>query len=255
MGCRFGYTEWPDSLRKAKEYYALTIDVYKIDNDDVGIQQIEKLIAIIESRLNGVERRVDNDADINIKRETYNFFHENLGQDHTTTINSGVSLASVLFESFSTIEAERLVAKLHQISQRVHGVDHNSTTDALSLLQHVKVRSACVRSRPGDIFQALRYESDDKKIVLQGPVKRPRNIDMEQSFEEKCENVVFVDGTPVICHGLQKATQLNGKIGNLKDLDDESDRYTIHFEDKSLKPAKVKRGNLRIIFDLPDAAE
>ena len=35
----------------------------------------------------------------------------------------------------------------------------------------------------------------------------------------------------------------------------DTDRYEVHFEDKSLKPVAVKRENLRIVFELPALAE
>ena len=59
----------------------------------------------------------------------------------------------------------------------------------------------------------------------------------------------------MVCHGLKNAAHLNGKIGDARDYDDDTGRYEIHFEDKSLKPAAVKRGNLRIVFELPAAVE
>ena len=99
-------------------------------------------------------------------------------------------------------------------------------------------------------------DDNDKKsrIIIQGPIQKPRNVATEQTFDKDCvNNVSYVKGTPVICHGLQKGTHLNNKIGEIRDFDAKSDRYTIYFEDKSLKPAKIKGNNLRIVFDLSDA--
>lgn len=60
-------------------------------------------------------------------------------------------------------------------------------------------------------------------------------------------------GCPVACHGLKKATHLNGKIGDLRTPPTFSDgtyRFMVHFEDEGLKPVLVKLENLRVAFDL-----
>ena len=67
--------------------------------------------------------------------------------------------------------------------------------------------------------------------------------------------VIFSDGTPVevVCHSLENpAAHLNGKIGDARDYNKESRRYTIHFEDKSLEPVAITQTKMRILFELPD---
>ena len=68
-------------------------------------------------------------------------------------------------------------------------------------------------------------------------------------------NCIHIDnGTPIICQGLKKADHLNGKLGDIRSFDVETERYGVHFEDMSLKkPVAVKKENVRIVFDLPDA--
>jgi hypothetical protein len=62
-------------------------------------------------------------------------------------------------------------------------------------------------------------------------------------------------GTPVICHGLNNAAYLNGKIGDICSFDTTAEtlRYGVHFEDGSITPKSVKGANLRILFELPDS--
>ncbi len=271
MGMRFGYAQWKESLRKAKEYFEMAVDIYKKEEDDLSVSATEKMIAIIDSRLDGVERKVvDKESNLTIERKKYQFYLTNLGQNHTTTINAGVSYAQALFDSFYTIQAERLVTKLQDISQRVHGVDHNSTTDALTCLQRIRERRVCVKSQSNNTFQALRYinnenenGSDDfhpKLLVIQGPIQFPRIIDREQTLEEEdCtnnnNNVSYVNGTPVMFHDLVTAQHFNGKIGDVRGWDNNEmgGRYTVQFQDEDLtKSAKVRPDNLRILFDLPD---
>jgi hypothetical protein len=261
MGMRFGFSEWKDCLLKAKEYYEMAVEIYKKEGDDLSVSSTEKMISRIASRLGGnVEERnkAEKESDLSIERKKYKFYLENLGRNHTTTINAGVSFAQALFDSFYTIEAERLVTRLHGISQRVHGGDHNSTVDALTCLQRLRERRVCVMSRPDDDdtpFQALRYADDDhQKLVIQGPISIPRNIDKEQIFEEDYGNVSYVNGTPVVFHSLVKSQQLNGKIGDVRGFDgEETGRYTIKYvEGDLLHTVRVMPCNLRIVFDLPD---
>jgi hypothetical protein len=271
LGFRFGFTEWRECLQKAKEYFELATEIYRKDGDSISLMASERMVEIVNSRLignNNVLERAPADQ-VQMKRKTYQFYLEKLGQEHTQTIDSGVQLAQALFESYMTIESERLLSRLHEVSLRVHGVEHDSTICVEQTLQRVKERRVCVIQRQADgndddIFQALRYydggddddDDNDKKsrIIIQGPIQKPRNVATEQTFDEDCiNNVSYVKGTPVVCHGLQKGVHLNNKIGEIRDFDAKSDRYTIHFEDKSLKPAKIKGNNLRIVFDLPDA--
>lgn len=50
---------------------------------------------------------------------------------------------------------------------------------------------------------------------------------------------------------MKNAAHLNGKIGDARSYNSDTGRYEIHFEDKSLNPARVKRENLRIVLELP----
>ena len=267
LGFRFGYTEWRECLQKAKEYFELATEIYKKDGDSISLMASERMVEIVNSRLignNNVLERPPPADQVQMKRKTYQFYLEKLGQEHTQTIDSGVQLAEALFDSHMTIESERLLLRLHEVSLRVHGVEHDSTMCVEQTLQRVKERRVCVIQRQADgnddIFQALRYSDsggddndNDKKsrIIIQGPIQKPRNVATEQTFDEDCvNNVSYVKGTPVVCHGLQKGIHLNDKVGEIRDFDAKSDRYTIYFEDKSLKPAKIKGNNLRIVFDL-----
>ena len=51
----------------------------------------------------------------------------------------------------------------------------------------------------------------------------------------------------------EKASYLNGKIGDIRSYNMEDDRYGVYFEDTNLdlSKAQVKPQNLRILFNLP----
>eukprot|EP00984_Skeletonema_dohrnii_P022239 scaffold11354_cov71-Skeletonema_dohrnii-CCMP3373.AAC.1 len=78
-----------------------------------------------------------------------------------------------------------------------------------------------------------------------------------------CKGLLHFQGKPK--KNTSKAAHLNGKIGEVRDVDmkekedgskyfdKDNDRCVVHFEDKSLKPVRVKATNLRVVFDLPAA--
>ena len=107
----------------------------------------------------------------------------------------------------------------------------------------------------------LRYDNDGEVCIVTGPI-----MDNDSSGENKGDegqpfgiprtSVSPAIGCPVICHGLVNAAHLNGKLGDVRSISfckdsDREVRLGVHFEDKSLKPAAVKPGNLRIAFVLP----
>ena len=65
-------------------------------------------------------------------------------------------------------------------------------------------------------------------------------------------DLFFVLGTPITCHGLDNSPQLNGRVGDLRAWDKETDNYQVHFEDNTLEQCWIKRSILLICFELPD---
>ena len=130
-------------------------------------------------------------------------------------------------------------------------------------IQALKVRYVKIKyQNEWKFFQALRYEEDWEKCIVTGPIAtaqglitKPRNTQDEKMFTVATENIFPALGTPVVCHGLESAPHLNGKIGDLKSRDNKTDCYGIHFEDKGLESCSVKRKNIRILFELPDESD
>ena len=84
------------------------------------------------------------------------------------------------------------------------------------------------------VKQARRREADGDLIIL-------RDSPNCETFTVPANDILWpVGGTPVVCHGLKNAAHLNGKIGDARGYKAATDRYEIHFEDKSLKPVAVK---------------
>jgi hypothetical protein len=57
----------------------------------------------------------------------------------------------------------------------------------------------------------------------------------------------------VICHGLVRASHLNGKVGDARACHNSitGRRVAMHFAGKSLKTALIKPENVRVAFELP----
>ena len=183
----------------------------------------------------------------------YKFYVEQYGQDAAVTIGAGVNLARALCNAYDLVDAGRLLTKLLPITKRVHGPGHNATQQVDSALQHLKVRKVTseVEGEQKN-FQVLRYEEGRKKCAIQGPITEPRNIQKEKVITVASDDFSFLACTPITCHGLDDFPELNGRVGNLRAWDNETDSYRVHFEDNTLEPSWVKRSNLLICFELPD---
>ena len=177
--------------------------------------------------------------------------YEESGEESTASIEAGLKLAIALRKAYYAIEAERLLTKLS--SYHKQPTSHKVTKEAESGLQHCKVWYVKIKSRDeSESFQALRYEEDGRKCVVQGPIVTPRNIQDEITFTVASEDIYLTLGTPVVCHGLKFSTHLNGKIGDLRSWDEASGLFKVHFEDTDLEPCPVKQDFMRILFELPD---
>ena len=133
-------------------------------------------------------------------------------------------------------------------------MSHAQTKNIETTLAKCKARVVILEE--GEVFQALRYEDSGDKCIVQGPVKKGINYEGRNKgtvYTVDSSSLLITNGTPIICRGLQKAAHLNGKLADIRSFDKERERYTIHFEDKSMKPVAVKKENVRIVFDLPDA--
>ena len=269
IGCFYRKVNSEEGRLKAKEHFEKARDFLKnihTTEAELTLARMNENISELESELSGKEFHISESLDVNVCQKFYDKCLEMHGQNSYMAIHSGVLLAKALRDERRTIEAERLLCKLIDISRLTLGHDHLSTKEAESFLAIVRERRVIYRFETvSGWFQALRYENEGEFCVVQGPMVVPRNIDEEEQFPLDSAGIIPFVGTPVVCHGLQKATHLNGMIGDVRDIDVKEkedgsegfdvniDRCVVHFEDKSLKPVNVKATNLRVLFDLPNA--
>jgi len=264
-----------ENLKEAKKHFEQAKHLYEAAGDTVVAMGMDRKILMIEAKLSGNKPEVDKAAKVIYWRKLYNECVKKNGENHLFSIDAGILLATVLGKAYHTIEAERHLKNLVQISRRVLGIEHKLTKKALAKLQEIKVREVYVSSEK-DWFQALRYESDGEKIVVQGPLPdRPlperlneRNLDEEKILTVASNDIVPTEGTPVVVKNLQcsqypsilvpafmrlkRASYLNGKIGDIRAYSEDDKIFEIHFEEEGFKPTKVKLENVSILFGLPE---
>ena len=271
------------SAMAAVGHFVKQRDISKAIGHQHGLRTAEYNIAYAMSKFTSREFSRDRDdgrTDISVDEQLrqaqvgYTSNVEGFGQGSIATINTGVDLAVALKDAYHGIEAEILLTKLASRSKRFHGPGHQLTQQVESNLQNCKVRVVAilrvetrlnshlqeckvreVGSKVGgelEHFQSLRYTEDDKKCVVQGQITDPRNTDEEKQNTATSSVIRITLGTPVVCHGLKRATHLNGKIGDVRAYKRLIDSYEVHFEDKELDPRLVKPDNIRILFELPD---
>eukprot|EP00571_Detonula_confervacea_P002336 CAMPEP_0172332054 /NCGR_PEP_ID=MMETSP1058-20130122/62241_1 /TAXON_ID=83371 /ORGANISM="Detonula confervacea, Strain CCMP 353" /LENGTH=468 /DNA_ID=CAMNT_0013049331 /DNA_START=1091 /DNA_END=2497 /DNA_ORIENTATION=- len=235
----------------AVAYFEKARDLSKAIEFAGGVTLAEHNIACVKSRYEG-NNSVSREDMLVKSQVLYKQAVELSGQEAIATITAGLNLAVALKASDHGIEAERLLIKLAAMCRQVHGPDHGLTQSAEFNLQDLKARIVASKTQDGwTRFQALRYKEDGEKCVIQGPIAEPRNIQDEKAVAVASDDILVTLGTPVVCHGLKASHHLNGKIGDLRSWDKESQRFEVQFDDKDLKPCLVKQDNIRILFELP----
>lgn len=167
--------------------------------------------------------------------------HENT--DPFKHIVTGRLYAQALLDGYHSIEAIRVLQKLHPRSQQVHGPEHDMTR----FIQHlIKKTIGAVRFATRDgTFQAVRYEGD--KCFVRGPIGTSEDL-----FSVNADTPLPSLGTPVVCQGFKNAPELNGKIGDVRSYDSNTQMFCVYFDDKRIAPKRVKNSNLQILFDIPE---
>ena len=246
---QFGLIEKEEGLKAALKYYEKSREVAKSFPGE-GVQHADVHIARVKGMLNGEKDSLV--RNLPFLRSDYK---------RKPDYRSGAQLAMALFNTFRGVEYKRLMDELLQNSRRVHVADHETTRYLESVAEALVMNTAWLNSDNGEegiecksVYEALRCDVD--QLVLRGPLSlQRRRKDEMRTVTVIHDEIIIGSGTPVICNGLQKASHLNGEIGDVRSYDKESGRYQVHFEDESLKPALVRHQNVRIIFELSSIGE
>ena len=241
------------TFKSGMKYMKKSQDLARLIGDTIFANDMENRIA--------QAKQFSGDSDNKFKH-TIKYLREEYNKDPS----SGNDLLMALQSKLCIIECERLLEEMIPWSRRVNGPNHDETTELLSTLDRITTRRVKVLTPEIVTYKALRYIENGDKCVLQGPLAKPRLEEAEEikTIVVESDKVLILPGVPVVCHGLKNASHLNGKIGDVRgygkgkmgDVRREfgnggAFRYSVHFEDESLKPCLVKPENVRVLFDLP----
>ena len=237
-----------ETYKEGIAFFERAIAVYK----SIGR---ESSIAIAKSNIDKIkiehERQSQMPKEDQLKNscDSYDYFmtSEGYGEDSMMGIKAGLLHSKTLATLGRGIEGERLATKTLATCARVLGDAHDITREMRSTAKFCKARRAKVATpnMRGDVV-AIRYEDEGRRLVVRNTKGR--------CFSGSPRDLVFWDGTPVVCHSLQDSdSHLNGKIGDARDYNKEDETYNVYFEDKSLGSVVIKRGHLNILFELPAA--
>jgi len=255
-------------------YYTKARIIHNLIGEDLKSKDVEVKIIMIREKLAKFNNCDATDYSAVLLEKAKDIYEHDVklsGLTSERTITSGFNYVNMHGNAQRGIEGERLMVKLAALSRRVHGPNHNCTIMADKGLTKIKSRYVYVmpdNDRPGsrddwkDEFLALRYENDGKMCVLSGPITRPRRDEKEKTFRVSSHLIVPTNECPIICHGLVRASHLNGKLGFVRNLRRNETvigaaavtdyvLFEVNFENRSLKPKLVKPENVRIAFELP----
>ena len=108
-----------------------------------------------------------------------------------------------------------------------------------------------VEYRPGPIF----FHDKKNQLTFRTIYDTPRQMENERTYRVENHLVYPRVGCAVMCRGLVSASHLNGVLGEMRDVKQDSIgtiRFGVHFEKIGAKSAWVKLENLRIAFELPN---
>ena len=244
-----------ESYQMALKYYNKLHDLSKSEGDERNTMLMKALTERMRSKIDGGGQEQYKDEMLMYVRASYYKYVKEQKEDTADAIKSGSILAQALNQSQTNgLECERLLNKLAPISRRVLGPEHPTTKDIEFGQKLNRVRLVEMSTDDSiNKYEAGGYSDEEEKyVVIRGPLSNPRIWDEEQIMTVAINDIIYLPGTAVICHGLKNAAHLNGKIGDIRSRDNSTGRFMVRFEDKSLKSALVKPENLRIVFELPD---
>ena len=255
-----------ENYKEGIKHYEMARDMrlsFSFPGNESRAKVLDGTIALMKSRHDGKRDRSSVEENLKKHRDIYEDFFRDGGESSVNAMRSGMNLVDCLTRLGHGIESERLMSKLAAISLRVNGPEHDFAKKFAAGLEISKQRVVYILSQPEEEYEALQYEAEgDEYVVKQARRRetvRDRIILLDlpncEVFTIAAKNICWRPGTPVVCHGLKNAAHLNGMIGDARKWIPGTGRYEVHFEDKSLKPAAVKPENLRIVFELPPAAD
>jgi len=165
-----------DGYKKAIKYFEKCRDLAKAVHYSEGV-------AIADNNIIGTKKVYGKDisSDDYLKRALA--FHklqlDVLGQGSIDTIKAALNVAIALKGTNQRRQAEELLSKLIETSERVHGQEHNIT----KLIESERVQKVAIGvGKEWKLFKFVKLKEDGNKCIVQGPILEPRCIQTEKLF-------------------------------------------------------------------------
>mmetsp|Transcript_6837 Transcript_6837/g.15828 ORF Transcript_6837/g.15828 Transcript_6837/m.15828 type:complete len:684 (+) Transcript_6837:305-2356(+) len=226
-------------------------DVYNTQTADFKIAELNEALGEDTTTTTTAEETHDDGickSVVDVCEQNYRSAVADSGKDSLNAFVNGIAFGNSLFENGWAIESQRFLKDLVARSRRVLGADHYNTKLAAESLNVTEQHRVSVIGKHNSLRQSLlvlSYDEGDDTYTLEKESGGTLTISRKQCIP------VATPAVPVICVDL-KTAKLNGKLGDATGYDGSSQRYKVYFDDKSLKPACIKRVNLRIALEIPD---
>mmetsp|Transcript_35031 Transcript_35031/g.61523 ORF Transcript_35031/g.61523 Transcript_35031/m.61523 type:complete len:423 (-) Transcript_35031:162-1430(-) len=198
-----------DGYEMALHYYEKVRDWNKSVGDEMCAKGVEAAMDRVKSKRDG--RKETPFIDGNLKesiRANYERCVREKGENSAATLQAGINLAQALQKSgIHGLECERLTNKLAIISRRVLGPGHDMTLQIENGLNFCRKRRVGMMTDDGvKQYQALRFDEEERKYVVNGPISDPRKSDEEEIMTVAINDIILVPGSPVHLPWAQKCS-------------------------------------------------
>ena len=253
-------TQKEKDLKQALKYFRKSRKLYKkLSNSEGNVKAQDINIDMVESLLRGDDQL--GAVNVGRLREIHNHMldtSEGGNEESIQSIKTGIDLASALVQCHETVEAERLLTKLLRTSDRVFGRDHDLSVKAQNELHKCQIRKVQIAGveSGNSLFAVIELDEDGETCLVCAATNALMNshgTDVPLHAQTvSVKDLILQPGTPVVCHGLEKASHLNGKLGEIRNhIDKKTGRFEVFFEEAGLPPCRVRQNNLQVVIELP----
>jgi len=141
LGVIVSKEETEGSDQEALVHLGKSLELSRAINFARGMASAEHSISLVKSKLERCTGR-NNEDELMKLQAVHDLNVRNYGEENELTISSGLNLAIALWKAKRGVEAERLSMRVADLSERIHGPQHNTTKRAKSWLNKINAPRA-----------------------------------------------------------------------------------------------------------------
>ena len=141
LGVIVSKEETEGSDQEALVHLGKSLELSRAINFARGMASAEHSISLVKSKLERCTGRNKEDELMKLQA-VHDLNVRNYGEENELTISSGLNLAIALWKAKRGVEAERLSMRVADLSERIHGPQHNTTKRAKSWLNKINAPRA-----------------------------------------------------------------------------------------------------------------